>query len=154
GRAVARPTPPPRLFGFAAPQGRFRGQALPSLLSADPATLARLGVNPDSAAKFIQLAAAGGVPINPPGIPDDRATDNTTGLVRLDWNLSDVQTLMVRVDGRWSSQDPTRIGALSLPPTGGTRDEQGGGFMAMLTSYIGGNFINELRGYASTDRNN
>jgi len=154
GGGFGGPIIPNRLFVFAALQGRFRGQALPSLLSADPATLARLGVNPDSAAKFIQLAAAAGVPINLPGIPDDRSTDNTTGLVRLDWNLSDVQTLMVRVDGRWSSQDPTRIGALSLPPTGGTRDEQGGGFMAMLTSYIGGNFINELRGYASTDRNN
>ncbi|HWZ27614.1 MAG TPA: TonB-dependent receptor, partial [Gemmatimonadales bacterium] len=154
GGGFGGPIIPNRLFVFAALQGRFRGQALPSLLSADPATLGRLGVNPDSAAKFIQLAALAGVPINLPGIPDDRSTDNSTGLVRVDWNLSDVQTLMVRVDGRWSSQDPTRIGALALPPTGGTRDEQGGGLMAMLTSYIGGNFINELRGYASTDRNN
>ena len=153
GGGFGGPVIPNKLFVFGALQGRFRGQALPSLLSADPATLARLGVNPDSVARFIQLATAAGVPINLSNIPGDRSTDNTTGLVRIDWNLSDVQTLMVRLDGRWSSQDPTRIGALSLPPTGGTRYEDGGGFMAMLTSYIGGNFINELRGYASMDRN-
>jgi len=153
GGGFGGPIIPNTLFIFGALQGRFRGQALPSLLSADPATLSRLGVSPDSVAKFLQLAGAAGIPVNLPGIPDNRATDNTTGLVRLDWNLSDVQTLMVRFDGRWNSQDPTRIGALSLPPTGGTRYEDGGGVMAMLTSYIGGNFINEVRGYVSMDRN-
>src|SRR5439155_1079651 len=45
-----------RLFVFGALQGRWRGQALPSLVSADPATLARLGVSPDSAARFLALA--------------------------------------------------------------------------------------------------
>jgi len=153
GGGFGGPIVPNRLFVFGALQGRFRGQALPSLLSADPATLARLGVSPDSVAKFIQVAQGEGVPVNLPGIPDNRSTDNTNGLLRLDWDLSDVQTLMVRFDGRWTSQDPTRIGALSLPPTGGTRYEDGGGVMAMLTSYIGGNFINELRAYASSDRN-
>jgi len=141
-----------KLFVFGALQGRWRAQGLTSLATADPATLARLGVNPDSVARFIGLAQQAGTPITMPGLPDDRATDNTVGLVRLDWNVSDAQTLMLRLDGRWTSQQPTRLGALALPPTGGTMSQTGGGVMASLTSYFGGNFINEARGYVSSGR--
>ncbi len=141
-----------KLFVFGALQGRWRDQGLTSLTSADGATLARLGVNPDSVARFIALAQQAGAPITLPGLPDDRATDNTVGLLRLDWNISDVQTLMLRLDGRWNSQQPTRLGALALPPTGGTMSQTGGGVMASLTSYLGGNFINEVRGYVSRGR--
>ena len=141
-----------RLFVFGALQGRWRGQALPSLATADPTTLARLGVNPDSVARFLALVGGTGVPSALAEIPADRTTDVTVGLLRLDWNVSDVETLLLRFDGRWNSQDPTRIGALALPPTGGTRDEREGGVMAALTSYVGGHFINEVRGYWSGDR--
>src|SRR5205807_10625871 len=138
-----------RLFLFGAVQGRWRAQGLTSLATADPSTLARLGVSPDSVARFIGLAQQAGAPLTLPGLPDDRATDNTVGLVRFDWNISDVQTLMLRLDGRWTSQQPTRLGTLALPATGGTMSQTGGGVMASLTSYFGGNFINEARGYVS-----
>ena len=141
-----------RLFLFGSVQGRWRGQALPSLLSADAPSLERLGVNPDSAARFLALAGATGVPMTVPALPGDRATDNSVALLRIDWNLSDAQTLMLRLDGRWSSQDPTRVGALALPATGGTRAQRAGGAMASLSSHFGEGFINEVRGYVSTDR--
>ena len=141
-----------RLFVFGSVQGRWRGQALPSLLSADAPSLERLGVNPDSAARFLALAGATGVPMTVPALPGDRATDNSVALLRIDWNLSDAQTLMLRLDGRWSSQDPTRVGALALPATGGTRAQRAGGAMASLSSHFGEGFINEVRGYVSTDR--
>jgi hypothetical protein len=152
GGGMGGPIVPNRLFAFGALQGRWRDQGLTSLASADPATLERLGVSPDSAARFIALAQATGAPITVPGLPSDRTNDNTVGLLRLDWKPTDGETLMLRFDGRWTSQDPTRLGALALPPTGGTSSERGGGVMASLTSYFGGNFINELRGYVSTDR--
>src|SRR6266702_3363352 len=57
------PIVPNKLFVFGALQGRWRAQALPSLTTADPGTLARLGVSPDSAARFLALAAATGVPV-------------------------------------------------------------------------------------------
>lgn len=138
-----------KLFIFGSLQGRWRDQALTSLTTADDATLARLGVSPDSAARFIDLAGATGVPSTVSGIPDTHSTDNATGLLRLDWNPSGTETIMLRLDGRWNSQDPTRIGALALPATGGTSSGYGGGIMASLTSYFGGNFINELHGYVS-----
>jgi len=149
GGGMGGPIVANRLFVFGAVQGRWRAQGLTSLATADPSTLARLGVSPDSVARFIGLAQQAGTPITMPGLPDDRATDNTVGLVRFDWNISDVQTLMLRLDGRWTSQQPTRLGALALPPTGGTMSQTGGGVMASLTSYFGGNFINEARGYVS-----
>src|SRR5438309_4185060 len=141
-----------RLFVFGSVQGRWRGQALPSLLSADAPSLERLGVNPDSAARFLALAGATVVPMTVPALPGDRATDNSVALLRIDWNLSDAQTLMLRLDGRWSSQDPTRVGALARPATGGTRAQRAGGAMASLSSHFGEGFINEVRGYVSTDR--
>src|SRR5207245_1596635 len=132
------PIVPNKLFVFAALQGRWRGDALPSLTTADPGTLLRLGVSPDSAARFVSLAGATGAPVTMPGRGDDRAARNTLGLLRLDWQLSDVHTLTLRLDGSWDSQEPTRVGTLALPVTGGTRTAHGGGVMASLTSYVGG----------------
>src|SRR5206468_11977300 len=84
------------------------------------------------------------------GLPDDPASDNAIEVVRFDWDASDGETRVLRLDGRWTSQQPPRLGALALPPTGGTMMQSGGGIMASLTSYFGGNFINEARGYLST----
>src|SRR5437764_467660 len=151
GGGMGGPIVPNRLFVFASLHGRCRSQALPTLMSADPPSLERLGVNPDSAARFLALAGATGVPMTLPALPGDRATDNSVALLRLDWNLSDEQTVMVRLDGRWSSQDPTPVSPLTLPATGGTRAQRAGGAMASLSSHFGG-FINEVRGYVSTDR--
>src|SRR5439155_774013 len=58
GGGMGGPIVPNKLFVFAALQGRWRAQALPSLTTADPGTLAQLGVSPDSAARFLALPAA------------------------------------------------------------------------------------------------
>jgi len=151
GGGLGGPIVHDRLFVFAALQGRWRGQGLTSLSSADPATLGRLGVSADSVARFLSLAGATGVPLTLPGIPDDRATDNATGLARFDWKVSDAQTVTLRFDGHWASQDPTRVASLSLPATGGTNSGHGGGVLGSLTSYFGDNFVNDFRTYVSTD---
>jgi len=137
-----------RMFVFAALQGRWRTQALASLTSADAATLDRLGVSPDSASRFRALAGATGMPAVLPGA-DDRAGYNTLGLLRLDWQVSPVHTVTLRLDGHWISQEPTHVSTLALPATGAQRSERSGGIMASLTSYLGANFINEARGYVA-----
>src|SRR5204862_847384 len=111
GRGMGGPIVPNKLFVSAALQGRWRGQLLPSLVSADPGTLVWLGVNPDSAARFVTLASATGAPVTVSGLSGDRATNNTLGLLRLDWQASDVHTLTLRLDGNWESQEPTRVGS-------------------------------------------
>src|SRR5213078_4645789 len=55
GGGMGGPIIPNKLFVFAALQGRSKDQALPSLATADPATLERLGVSPDSAVRFLTL---------------------------------------------------------------------------------------------------
>src|SRR3989441_10116514 len=137
-----------QLFAFAALQGRWKDQALPSLVTADPATLQRLGVSSDSAARFVALAGATGVPLSVPDAQSDRGTNNATALLRLDWNMAEAHTLMLRLDGRWNSDDPARVRSLAVPSTGGRRTERAGGVMASWTSHFG-QLINEVRGYVS-----
>src|SRR3989475_1202798 len=152
GGGMGGPIVPNRLFVFGSLQGRWRGQALPSLMSADPLSLERLGVSPDSAARFLALAGATGVPMTLPALPGDRATDNSVGLLRLDWNLSDAQTLMLRLDGRWNSQDPTRVSPLALPATGGTPTQRARRANGALSSPFGGGVVHEERRHPSPHR--
>jgi len=152
GGGMGGPIVPNKLFVFAAVQARHRTQALTSLAAADTATLDRLGVSPDSAARFRSLASAAGAPVTVDGLSDQRAYDNTLALVRFDWQPSPVHTVTVRLDGHWISQEPTHVGSLALPATGARRSQWSGGVMASLTSFLGGHFINEARGYLAADR--
>lgn len=138
-----------KLFAFGAVQGRWRTDLLPSLLNTSPYALQRVGVSPDSLARFLSLVNGLGVQPDEPGVADDRSTDNVVGLVRLDWLMSDANTLMIRGDWHDNRQDPTRVSTFGLPQTGGTSASFGGGLMGVLTSYVGGSFINELRAYVS-----
>src|SRR5439155_1327322 len=78
-------------------------------------------------------------------------TNNATALLRLDWNLAEAHTLTVRLDGRWNSDDPARVRSLAVPSTGGRRTERAGGVMASMTSHLGEQVINEVRGYVSVE---
>jgi len=151
GGGMGGPVVRDRLFAFAALQGHWKDQALPSLVTADVATLERLGVSSDSAARFVALAGATGVPLSVPDAQSDRGTNNATALLRLDWNLAEAHTLMLRLDGRWNSDDPARVRSLAVPATGGRRTERAGGVMASLTSHLGEQVINEVRGYVSVE---
>ncbi len=134
------------LFWFASLQGRLNDRPLTSLTTADAAVLQRFGLSPDSAALFEALAQASGIPRTSVG--SIAATDNTIGLARIDWMISPGHTVTIRADGRWTSQEPTRVAALALPETGGTRRQTGGGVMLGLTSNFG-RLINELKSYIS-----
>ena len=141
-----------KLFIFGAFQMRGRSDAVQSLLSATPTTLSRLGANSDSILAFLQRVSLDSVPLTLSGIPNDRPTDGNQIFVRVDANLSDEHTLMLRYDMRDNSANAVRTSALALPTVGGTQDQTGSGAMAMLTSHVSsdnGAFINELRAYES-----
>ena len=140
-----------KLFFFAAAQGRWRSDDLASLLSANPATLGRLGLASDSVARFLALVGSQGVPSLEDAVGDDRSTNAGSALARMDYIINDAHSLMIRGDWRRNSQDPTRVSALSLPMGGGTMKDQGGGLMAALTSHFGSTVINEGRIYGSVD---
>src|SRR3954470_17487244 len=139
-----------KLFTFGALSFSRRTDPLLSLLAADPLTLERLGTNPDSVARFLSLVQGFGLPLTSPLAPDQRQNDNTSALVRVDYNFAEDHSLMLRGDWRGNTQLGSRLNALALPHSGGDLKGSGGGGMLTLTSHAG-MFINELRGYKSVD---
>lgn len=142
-----------KLFAFGAVQGRRRNDALASLLNANAITLERLGTNADSVARFMDAVQREGLPTAPAGFDADRLNESVSALVRLDYLFADNHTLMLRGDWRWNDQDPSRVGSLALPATGGTQTGHGAGLMATLTSRFGP-VINELRAYGADNVRN
>ncbi|MFP5353668.1 MAG: carboxypeptidase regulatory-like domain-containing protein [Gemmatimonadota bacterium] len=141
-----------KLFVFGALQLRRREDIVPNLGNADVNTLSRFGVAPDSVARFFDLASTAG--IAPRSIlANDRTGDNVSGIVRFDYLTDGGQSLSIRGDYNYSNSDPTRIGTLSLPQTGGDSRNWGGGMAATLTSNFGGRFLNELKLYGSVSKN-
>src|SRR5256714_6717114 len=142
-----------KLFTFGALTFSRRTDPLLSLLAADPLTLQRLGTNPDSVTRFLNLVQGFGLPLTSPLAPDERLNDNTSALVRVDYNLAEDHSLMLRGDWRGNTQLGSRLNALALPHSGGDLKGSGGGGMVTVTSHMG-MFINELRGYQSVDNRN
>jgi len=142
-----------KLFTFGAISFSHRTDPLLSLLAADPLTLQRLGTNPDSVTRFLNIVQQFGLPLTSPLAPDERLNDNTSALVRVDYNLAEDHSLMLRGDWRGNTQLGSRLNALALPHSGGNLKGWGGGGMMTLTSHVG-MFINELRGYKSADSRN
>ena len=142
-----------RLFTFGAISFSHRTDPLLSLLAADPLTLQRLGANPDSVSRFLNIVQNFGLPPTSPLAPDERLNNNASALVRVDYNLAEDHSLMLRGDWRGNTQLGSRLNALALPHSGGNLRGSGGGGMMTLTSHMG-IFINELRGYKSVDSRN
>jgi hypothetical protein len=152
GAGIGFPIIKDRLFFFGALQGRRRADLLPSLLAADDATRARLGVSPDSANRFLSLVNGYGVASRGGVIDDNRNQDNVTVLGRMDLSINDAHTLTLRGDWRLVDQTPTRVGSLALPQTGGTTENRGGGGFLTLSSRFGTAVVNELRAGLQVDR--
>jgi hypothetical protein len=138
-----------KAFWFLSGQGRLRDDGLQSLLTASPASLTRLGLAPDSANRFLGFLTQNGLPLEPIDSTTSRSADDFSGLARLDLNLTATQTLTLRGDARQNRTEPTGVGTLSVPASGGSTHSRGGGGMATLSSRLGPKLINELRAYYS-----
>jgi hypothetical protein len=139
-----------KLFTFGALTFTHRTDPLLSLLAADPLTLQRLGTNADSVSRFLDIVQRYGLPLTSPLAPDERLNNNTSALLRVDYNLAEDHSLTLRGDWRGNTQLGSRLNALALPHSGGNLNGSGGGGMLTLTSHLG-MYINELRGYKSVD---
>jgi hypothetical protein len=144
---VGGPIVTDRAFLFVSGMARLRSDPQQTLLSAGAADLSRLGVAPDSVARFLGLVDSLGVPYNSVPGGDTRASDNLSGMVRFDWLLSNAHTLTLRGNWNRTSQDPSRLGSLALPQTGGRSTRSAGGAMAIMTSHFGATVLNEMRAF-------
>ncbi len=139
-----------KAFVFGALSYTRRSDPLQSLLAADPLALQRLGTNGDSVSRFIGLLDQFGLQPTSPIIPEERLNNNASAIVRVDYTLSEANTLMLRGDWRGALQDASRISPFAVPHSGGNGKSSGGGGMLTLTSHWG-SVINELRAYSSAD---
>jgi hypothetical protein len=138
-----------KLFVFGSAQLRRRVDQLRSLTAAGGSTQSRLGVSPDSVARFLTALGAYGLSATSPDVDSDRTGDNLSALMRFDYLLTEMQTLTVRGDYRWQGQDPSHVGTFALAQTGGNTKSWSGGIMTTLTSHFESGFVNELRAYLS-----
>ncbi len=138
-----------RVFYFLSGQGRVRDDGLQSLLSASPATMGRLGLSPDSASRFLSYLRDTGLPLLAEDSSGSRTSGNYSGLGRVDISLTGNHTVALRGDWRLTRTEPTGVGALSVPASGGLTRSTGGGVMATISSRFGNKIINELRSYYS-----
>lgn len=81
----------------------------------------------------------------------DRRNEVLSSLVRLDWDVTPTSALMVRGDYLQIDLNATHLSSLALPGVRGVVHSAGGGLLTSLTSSFGA-FINEFRGYTSTDQ--
>ena len=133
-----------KLFYYGSLQLRRRENPLQSLLGADELTLGRLGANPDSIARFLELLPGYGLPATIGSVPDDQLSDNLTGVLRVDYQVGEDHSLMLRGNIQGSLREGSRTGALSVPSYGGEESGSGAGVMASLSSVLG-QFLNEGR---------
>ncbi|MGD8727195.1 MAG: hypothetical protein PVH40_06095, partial [Gemmatimonadales bacterium] len=110
----------------------------------------RLGVAPDSVDRFLNVV--NGIGAAPESrYEGNRKNDQLSGMLRVDYLISNRHTLMLRGDIRNVGQEPTRVSATSLPETGADNVTDGGGLMASLSSQFGQRAINQFRVYASSN---
>jgi len=150
GGGVGGALVPNRLFVYFSGSLRSRTQPVASLNTATAADLERLGVAPDSAARFTTIVDSIGAGVS------DRFTggrSNTTlsGMLRFDWLAANNHTVSVRGDLRGTGQEPTQLPPTALSDISGEQGNGGGGVMATLSSRFGLRVINEVKAYASSN---
>ncbi|HET7234424.1 MAG TPA: carboxypeptidase regulatory-like domain-containing protein [Longimicrobium sp.] len=133
-----------RLFWYAALSASRRSAPLLSLQNASPAVLREAGVHPDSAQALLgTLRAIGAGPAD--GARSAR-TDAGSALLRLDYDLSPIHSLMARVDGRVLELSGLGVGPLATPSSGTSVHEGSRGALLQISSFTG-HVSNELRVY-------
>lgn len=123
-----------------------RSDDLFALQSDDSLAVERLGTDPDSVARFINILASNySVETGGQTGAYNRVGNAFTVLTRFDYNLSERHSLMVRGNANLYDQGNARIGLLELRQSGGDVETEGFGGMVSLTSRFGQGWINDAR---------
>jgi hypothetical protein len=131
--------------------GNLRSNPLRSLNTATPADLQRLGVAPDSVTRLLGLADQLGL-VTEQRFGANQSDRRASALVRLDYLLTDRQT--VTVTGNWAAQDsdPTRSSQLALTDVAGVSTSSEGAVAVSLASQLGLQWSNQFRASVRRER--
>ena len=131
--------------------GNVRSNPLRSLNTATPTDLQRLGVAPDSVTRLLGLADQLGLLSGQPfGI--NQSNRRASALMRLDYMLSDRQT--VSLTANWSRQDsdPTRASRFAFTDAAGVSGSSEGALAMSLSSQLGLLWSNQFRASVQRER--
>ncbi len=133
-----------RLFAFGAVESSRKVNPIATLLVSDPLTNARLGINTDTVARFLNTVAALGIPLAPIDIPDQQSLDQVSLLGRMDFVPNDANHLTIRGDWSGSHGLGFRGSPRALLQNLGKSTRHNSGLLAGLTTEAG-SFTNDVR---------
>jgi hypothetical protein len=129
-------------------QGGRKAADVTSLLGADPSLLQHAGVAPDSAAKFLSLLRAAGIPTTAGGVPGSAVTDNVSFIGRFDHTPFDPVTLGAAKTtwGLTTYAKLSRTGALATLPTAtpghtGESSQEIGSLQGQYSTFFGNDYL-------------
>ncbi len=134
-----------KVFLFGSLQLNRRLNPVAALNLADPTTMLRLGVAPDSANKFIDKVKSLGLTDLAGFIDPNRTQDGLTSLNRFDWNMGQSHIVTVSSSLALNDQDPTRISSTQLQQVGGNVVGNSGALSLQVASRMG-RWVNQFRG--------
>ncbi|HEX3157966.1 MAG TPA: carboxypeptidase-like regulatory domain-containing protein, partial [Gemmatimonadaceae bacterium] len=144
GGSVSGPLVRDKAFYSLSAQVGRRSSDLRSILSADDVRLQRMGIAPDSLARFLGLLDQLGIPTTVSGIPSSQRADQGSLMARLDLSPSGQRTLNFTATGSWRQNSGTGIGDASLPARGGESGSWNGALQGNFSTYVN-NVLNETR---------
>jgi hypothetical protein len=126
-------------------QGGRRSAPLNTLLNADNTALLRLGLIPDSVARFLSIMRTLGIPLAARGVPANRENTNGSLIGRYDYNTEGGGAFNVVANGSFNKSGANSLSSRSLPTYGGESNSWTGGFQGYGSYNVGSQFLNETR---------
>jgi hypothetical protein len=126
-------------------QGGRRAAPLSTLLNADDTALLRLGLIPDSVARFQSIMRTLGIPLTGRAVPANRENTNGSLIGRYDYNTEGGGAFNVVANGSYNSSGANALSSRSLPTYGGESKNWSGGFQGYGSYNLGSQFLNETR---------
>lgn len=131
--------------------GNVRSNPLRSLNTATPSDLQRLGVAPDSVTRLLGLADQLGL-VSGQRFGINQSNRRASALMRLDYMLSDRQTVSLTANWGKQDSDPTRASQLAFTDAAGVSGSSEGALAMSLSSQLGLQWSNQFRASLQRER--
>ena len=139
--SFAGPIVPDRAFYNVSAQVGRESSDLASLLAADRVTLGRLGVAPDSMARFLDVLGALGVPATVSAVPGTQHEDGARLFGRVDFAPSGRRNMNVSGSASWNRNAGVGLEPSALPARGGETSRWNASLRGSYSTYFDVPFV-------------